>query len=268
MLEAGDSRAADTCSKIRPDESQGNIMQRDFPLTPSPKSLVMTGSRQGRVADAVVSSVALILSSPLFVIVAIGIWLSSPGPIMHAAKRVGLGGRIFNMYKFRTMHIDQGALSKPITAKDDSRVFSLGAWLRRLKIDELPQLLNILKGEMSIVGPRPEDPKIVNKYYGSTDFETLSILPGLASPGSIYNYTHGEDILDGNDVEESYAARVLPVKLGLDIVYVREASPVYYLRIVVRAIWVILLVALGRHHFPDPPEMRKAVQLGLIPKSL
>ena len=242
------------------------MMQSDFLLNPRTKILLRL--RGGRVVDVFVSSIALILLSPLFVIVAIGISLSSPGPILHAAKRVGLGGRIFNMYKFRTMHITQAGLSKPITAKDDPRVFRLGAWLRWLKVDELPQLLNIVKGEMSVVGPRPEDPGIVNKYYSPIEFETLSILPGLASPGSIYNYTHGENLLDGKDVEEIYAARVLPVKLGLDIVYVREASVVYYLRIVVRAIWVIVLMALGGRHFPDPPEMRKAVQLGLIPKSL
>src|SRR5260370_33124650 len=110
--------------------------------------------------DLILSSVALICLSPLFLLVAAGIRLSSPGPILYRAKRVGIGGRIFTMYKFRTMHVNRGSAGSCITAQNDSRVFAFGSWLRYLKIDELPQLVNILRGEMSIVGPPPEDPKI------------------------------------------------------------------------------------------------------------
>ena len=217
-----------------------------------------------RTIDSVSSLVALVFLSPLFLLVALGIRLSSPGPILYTAQRVGLGGKEFTIYKFRTMHTEQRSLTARITARNDARVFRLGFWLRRLKIDELPQLINVLRGDMAIVGPRPEDPDIVSKYYGSADRETLSILPGLASPGSIYNYTHGEDLLTENDVERCYVERLLPLKLRLDIVYVRAASPFYNLRIIARAVWVILSGALGRHHFSDPPEMKKAVELGLI----
>jgi lipopolysaccharide/colanic/teichoic acid biosynthesis glycosyltransferase len=114
---------------------------------------------------------------------------------------------------------------------------------------------------MSIIGPRPEDPQIVDKYYLSHHRQTLSILPGLASPGSIYNYTHGEHLLEGEDAERSYAERLLPIKLALDTVYLREASFLYDIRIVLRVVWVILSIALGKTEFRDPPELRKAMQM-------
>jgi len=216
--------------------------------------------------DLILSSMALILSSPLFLLAAIGIRVSAPGPILYRAKRVGINGKVFSMYKFRTMHLNQSSFSSSITAKNDPRVFRFGLWLRRLKIDELPQLVNILKGEMSIVGPRPEDPQIVGKHYASEHFETLSVLPGLASPGSIYSYTHGENMLNGNAMEECYAERLLPIKLALDIVYVREASFVYDIKVILRTVSVILCSAFGKSHFPDPPEMRKAIRIGSYSK--
>jgi lipopolysaccharide/colanic/teichoic acid biosynthesis glycosyltransferase len=174
---------------------------------------------------------------------------------------VGLGGSLFWLYKLRTMRVAQGTSPSAITSKDDARVFSFGSWLRRLKVDELPQLINILKGEMTFVGPRPEDPRIVGRYYTPEQLETLSVLPGLASPGSIYSYTHGEQMLCGDDTEARYAVRLLPVKLALDTVYVREASPAYDLRVMLRAARVILGKALGESRFPVPPEMGKALRL-------
>ena len=214
-----------------------------------------------RSIDFIVSLIALIVLSPLFAFAAAGIWLCSRGPILYRAKRVGLRGMPFSMYKFRTMRVDQGKAPSPITAVSDPRVFAFGAWLRRLKVDEFPQLLNILKGEMAMVGPRPEDPDIVGKCYGPLHFETLTVLPGLASPGSIYNYTHSERVLVAESTERTYIERLLPIKLALDVVYVREASLMYDLRIILRTIWAIISTAFGRRSFPDPPEMKKASQL-------
>ena len=116
-------------------------------------------------------------------------------------------------------------------------------------------------------GPRPEDPKIVEHHYTSDHLETLRILPGLSSPGSIYYYTIGEKMLNGEDPEGSYVERLLPVKLALDIVYVREASLLYSLKVILRTIWVLFARALGKRGFPDPPEMSKARHLGLIQKA-
>jgi lipopolysaccharide/colanic/teichoic acid biosynthesis glycosyltransferase len=218
-----------------------------------------------RLIDVVLSSIALLCLSPLFFLAAAGIWLSSPGPILYRAKRVGIGGKIFTMYKFRTMHVNQGPAGSCITGQNDARVFAIGSWLRRLKIDELPQLVNILRREMAIVGPRPEDPKMVDLHYTPEQLETLRILPGLSSPGSIYYYTHGEKTLNGDDPERLYAETLLPTKLALDLVYVRDASVFYNLRIILKTIWVILAIALAKRDFADPPEMSRARRLGFIP---
>ena len=221
-----------------------------------------------RLVDIVLSLSALVLLSPLFVIAAVGILVSSPGPILYRARRLGLKQKVFTMYKFRTMHVDQLSFSSSITAKNDPRIFAFGSMLRRLKIDELPQLFNILRGDMAIIGPRPEDLHIVENYYASYHYETFDVLPGLASPGSLYYYTHCEQVLKEKNAERHYVECLLPTKLALDVVYVREASFIYDLRIILRAGWAILSMAIGKHRFRNPPEIKKAAQLGLIPQAL
>ncbi len=190
-----------------------------------------------RLCDLALAAVALAAAAPLLVAAAAGIRLSSPGPVLYRAPRVGRGRKLFRMYKLRTMHVDAAAGSA-ITGRDDPRVFTFGAWLRRTKLDEVPQLFNVLRGDMAIVGPRPEDPKFVERHYAPVHFETLAVRPGLASPGSIYNYTHGEAMLTGDDPERVYVERLLPVKLALDVVYVRHASLSYDVRIVARTVGV------------------------------
>jgi lipopolysaccharide/colanic/teichoic acid biosynthesis glycosyltransferase len=212
-----------------------------------------------RLFDIAASSAALVLLAPLFALVALGIRLSGKGPVFYRAPRAGRGGAPFTMYKFRTMNSARSARDSAITAARDPRIFPLGALLRAAKIDELPQLINVLKGEMSIVGPRAEDPKIVQKHYRGFHWETLRVLPGLASPGSIYNYTHGERLLGRDDPERDYVERLLDTKLALDAVYVREASFAYDLLIVLRTLWTIAATALGKRRFSDPPEMSEAL---------
>jgi lipopolysaccharide/colanic/teichoic acid biosynthesis glycosyltransferase len=211
-----------------------------------------------RCLDLVLASTALVLLSPLMAAAALGVRLASPGPVLYRARRAGLHGAVFSMYKFRTMHVAGGSSASRITAHGDPRIFALGAWLRRLKIDELPQLFNVLRGEMSVVGPRPEDPEIVAAHYTPADRETLETPPGLASPGSIYNYTHGEALIGNEDPERDYAERLLPIKLALDRVYARRASLRYDLAIIARTLRVIVARALGARRFPDPPEMEEA----------
>ena len=211
-----------------------------------------------RLVDIVLASVALTVLSPVLAAAALSIRLSSPGPILYRARRVGRNGKTFTMYKFRTMSVHQPPGASAITAPHDPRVFPTGAWLRRRKIDELPQLINILRGEMSIVGPRPEDVRIVSDHYAPLHLETLQVPPGLTSPGSIYYYSSGERLIAGGDPEALYISRLLPIKLALEIVYIREASLAYDLAIIFRTILVILLVALGKSEFPDPPEMERA----------
>ena len=222
-----------------------------------------------RLLDVVLTGLALIVLAPAMALAAIGIRLSSPGPVLYRAVRAGRDGRPFVMYKMRTMHHRRRSDDSLITAEDDSlitaekdpRVFPFGAWLRRAKLDELPQIFNVLRGEMAIVGPRPEDPTIVDQHYTAAQWETLKVAPGLTSPGALYSTTHGEQRLSAVDPERDYVQRVLPVKLALDRVYVRHASVGYDLALIFRTIAVVAGRALGRRLFRDPPEMREALQL-------
>lgn len=209
-----------------------------------------------RLLDRLLAASALVLLAPVMATAAAGVRMSSPGPVLYRSRRSGLGGSEFDLYKFRTMHVRANAGSA-ITAREDSRVFPFGRWLRRFKVDELPQLLNILRGEMAIVGPRPEDPSIVRQFYTAEQRATLDVLPGLASPGSLYNYTHGEALLSGDDAEQLYVGHVLPTKLALDLIYVREASFFYDCRIVGRTVAVICATIAGRRRFPLSPEMKR-----------
>jgi lipopolysaccharide/colanic/teichoic acid biosynthesis glycosyltransferase len=212
-----------------------------------------------RLFDIVVSTIALILWTPVFLIAAIGILLSGgPGSVFFRSPRIGKNGRPFTMHKFRTMRIGQLPDSSPITSPQDSRVFFWGAILRRLKIDELPQFYDVLRGAMSLVGPRPEDPRIVRDLYHPEDWETLQVRPGLTSPASLYDYTHGDLILAQGDPEQVYQEQLLPEKLALEKVYVRESNLIYDFQILFRTAVMILLVGLGKRRFSEPAEMAKA----------
>lgn len=214
-----------------------------------------------RLLDVVLTGLALIVLAPAMALAAIGVRLSSPGPVFYRAVRAGRDGRPFVMYKLRTMHHRRRSDDSLITAEKDPRVFPFGAWLRRAKLDELPQVFNVLRGEMAIVGPRPEDPTIVDRYYTPAQWETLKVPPGLTSPGALYSTTHGEQRLSTVNPERDYVQRVLPVKLALDRVYVRHTSVGYDLALIVRTIGVVAARALGRRLFRDPPEMREALSL-------
>jgi lipopolysaccharide/colanic/teichoic acid biosynthesis glycosyltransferase len=219
-----------------------------------------------RILDLVLSAVALVAALPVLAIAALAVRLSSPGPVLYRATRVGRGGRPFTMYKLRTMHVNQsGAGAKlansAITAKDDPRVFPVGLLLRQTKLDELPQLFNVLRGDMSLVGPRPEDPRFVEKNYTPADLATLDVRPGLTSPGSVWYYTTAESELTNDDPERHYVERVLPTKLALDLVYVRDVSWRYDLVLIGRTILVLAALVIGWRRFGDPPEMPAARQL-------
>jgi lipopolysaccharide/colanic/teichoic acid biosynthesis glycosyltransferase len=165
------------------------------------------------------------------------------------------------MYKLRTMHVNGAIPGSVITGANDPRVFPVGRWLRLAKVDELPQLINVLRGEMSVVGPRPEDPHIVATHYGRLEMETLRVCPGLTSPGSIFNVTHGERMIRAEHAEADYVARVMPLKLALDAVYAGRASVGYDLRIIARTAGVLVAVLAGRRAFAMPPEAPDAFRL-------
>lgn len=211
-----------------------------------------------RLLDSLAALIALVLAAPVLALAALGIKLTSPGPVLFRTRRVGLQGRQFVMLKLRTMHQDHGGVKSRITGATDPRIFPFGQLLRKSKVDELPQLINIVLGHMAIVGPRPEVPGVVARHYAPLHRETLNVRPGLTSPGSLFHYTRGEQALTGPDPEARYFLDVLPTKLALDIVYVRKANLAYDLGIIARTISTILQVVAGRTNFPVPAEMADA----------
>jgi lipopolysaccharide/colanic/teichoic acid biosynthesis glycosyltransferase len=175
-----------------------------------------------RLFDIGFSLVILVLAAPLMLIAALGVALSSPGPVLYRARRVGRGQTAFIMLKFRTMHRGDGG--PVITAQTDSRVFGFGRFLRRTKLDELPQFINVLRGDMSVVGPRPEDPAIVRDHYTDWMLDTLGARPGITSPGALFYYARGEGLIEASDPEGSYATRLLPPKLAVERAYQDRAT--------------------------------------------
>lgn len=188
-----------------------------------------------RAFDVVVSASVVLIALPLWAVVAVAIKLSSPGPVFHRARRIGKDGRPFTLYKFRTMVADADAQGPGITRRDDPRITRVGRFLRRMKIDEMPQLLNVLRGEMSIVGPRPEDPRYVARYTPEQR-RVFSVRPGMASPAFL-KYRHEEELLAalGGNLEEAYLQHVLPDKLRMDLDYIACQSFAYDLAILAQA---------------------------------
>ncbi len=177
-----------------------------------------------RLFDLIISTIVIIVSLPLWLSVAIAIKFDSPGPVFYRGKRVGKNMKIFSILKFRTMLVNAPNLGPAITHSDDQRITPVGRILRKLKIDEMPQLINVLKGEMSIVGPRPEDPKYV-AYYPEEYEQILKVRPGMASPAFI-KYRHEEKLLlkAKDKIENFYITEILPDKLRLDIEYAKNHS--------------------------------------------
>jgi lipopolysaccharide/colanic/teichoic acid biosynthesis glycosyltransferase len=208
-----------------------------------------------RLFDLSIAIPALIGVAPALLLAAVGIRLSSPGPIFYRASRVGRDGRRFTMFKLRTMHC-RAVAGSSITSANDPRVFPVGRLLRALKIDELPQLLNIVKGDMAIVGPRPEAPDIVERYYTARDRQSLAVSPGLTSPGSVFYYTHGERLLADGAAEDFYVARLLPLKMAIDLEYLSRASLWSDIGVIFSTASVLFQKALGRKQFPAPAALQ------------
>ncbi|NGP53785.1 sugar transferase [Thioalkalivibrio sp. XN8] len=197
-----------------------------------------------RLFDLLFGSIGVVLSAPIVLLSGICIRVSSPGPVFYPARRVGRYGVPFTMWKLRTMHVQNGN-SSSITAPDDERVFAFGRLIRNLKIDELPQFWNVVRGDLSIVGPRAEAPEIVENFYTSWMRETLSVRPGLTSPGAIYNYIMADRLLDPGDPEMSYVNELMPAKLALERAYLERASLRRDLMYIGLTVWAIVGRALG-----------------------
>ncbi len=175
-----------------------------------------------RLFDLLASLIGLVLLSPVFLVVALAIRLESRGPVFFRGERIGKDGKTFGIYKFRTMVADAANIGGGLTFRGDPRITRLGRFLRRTKIDELPQLINVIKGEMSLVGPRPEDQRYLS-YYSSDQRELLSVLPGITSIASI-RYRNEEQLLPAGTWEKVYVQSILPAKLDIELNYLSDRS--------------------------------------------
>jgi lipopolysaccharide/colanic/teichoic acid biosynthesis glycosyltransferase len=175
-----------------------------------------------RMTDIAFALTSLLLTMPMFVLIALAVRLTTPGPILYRQVRVGRSGRLFTLFKFRSMVVNAEALGGYITTKNDNRVTRVGRLLRASKLDELPQLVNILRGEMTLVGPRPEVPYFV-RWYSGNELRVLSVRPGLTGLGQlIYTGDHLNDGPSTRDVEAHYLLHQLHQKLLVDLSYLRE----------------------------------------------
>ena len=175
-----------------------------------------------RLFDVLGAAVALLLLSPLMAAVALWIKLDSPGPVFYRQQRVGRHGVPFSIHKFRTMRTDAGGL--PITVGDDPRIARAGRWLRRTRVDELPQFIDVLQGTMSLVGPRPEVPRYVALYPAALRERALAVRPGLTDPASLAWIDEAAVLAAAADPEKTYVEEILPLKVQQAAAYAEQAS--------------------------------------------
>ena len=178
-----------------------------------------------RLVDILLSSVALIILSPLFAVVAILTKLDSPGPVFYRGVRIGRYGRPFRIYKFRTMVANAEKIGGPSTAADDPRLTKIGRkFIKRFNLDELPQFINVLKGEMSIVGPRPEVPEVINLLPADERNILLSVRPGITDWATLWIRDEAERLKGSPEPHQKYLKEIWPTKRKLALKYVRNHS--------------------------------------------
>jgi lipopolysaccharide/colanic/teichoic acid biosynthesis glycosyltransferase len=183
----------------------------------------MTNPIAKRIYDAILSALGLVLLSPLFLVIALLVKLSDGGPVFYRQQRVGQGGRLFWIWKFRTMVVNADRRGPQLTKDGDARITPVGCWLRKSKLDELPQLWNVLRGEMSFVGPRPEVPQYV-AHYTEAQREVLRVKPGVTDVATLA-FRHEEELLaSAPDTEVFYREQCLPRKIELNLQYQTRAS--------------------------------------------
>jgi lipopolysaccharide/colanic/teichoic acid biosynthesis glycosyltransferase len=192
-----------------------------------------------RVFDIIFSYAGLIILCPVFILIACLIKLEDWAPIFYAGARVGKNSRMFNMLKFRTMVVNADKIGGPSTSSDDSRITGVGKVIRKFKLDEIPQLINVLKGEMSFVGPRPEVAYYVNMFT-EKEKGILSIRPGITDWASVWNSDEGSVLAGSSDPEKTYMEKIRPEKIRLQLDYVDHHSLRVDFKIILQTIIKIL----------------------------
>ena len=214
----------------------------------------MSYSSVKRAADLLAAGTALLVLSPVMLTIAVAVRLGSPGPVLYRGRRVGREGHTFEMCKFRTMVQDAESRGGPSTSDTDPRLTAVGPVLRKYKLDELPQLWNVVKGEMSFVGPRPEVPQYVS-LFTHEGRKILTVRPGITDLATLWNSDEGAVLAGASDPEEAYLELIRPTKIRLQLEYVRRQS----LRVDLWIVWQTLLTILLRRG-PRAPEVLGGVK--------
>jgi lipopolysaccharide/colanic/teichoic acid biosynthesis glycosyltransferase len=193
--------------------------------------------------DLLSASLGLLILAPFLLLIGILIKLTSPGPVFFRQVRVGRGQRRFRIMKFRTMNQDAEWNGSAITTHNDGRITRVGRFVRRFKLDELPQLINVLKGDMSLVGPRPEVPRYI-PFYSDEEKSVFRVRPGITDLASIYYRNETDMLRSTSDVESFYVDQILPRKLRLNLAYLRRCRFWLDLKILIMTIAVTFLPSL------------------------
>jgi len=189
-----------------------------------------------RLFDVIFSFLGLVLVSPFLLLIAILIKLDSKGPVFYRGIRIGKFGKPFRIFKFRTMMENAEELGGSSTASDDPRLTKIGKFLKKYQLDELPQLINIIKGEISLVGPRPEVKIYVDMIREEERNKILSIKPGMTDLASLWNFHEGEVLKGSLDPEKTYIEKIRPKKIRLQLEYVKNRSFLLDLKIIIKTI--------------------------------
>lgn len=192
-----------------------------------------------RSMDIVLSACALAILWPLLLLIALAIWIDDPGPVFYRQVRVGRNGKTFRIFKFRSMVMDADKKGLAITVGRDSRITRVGAVLRKTKLDELAQLLNVFLGQMSFVGPRPEVPKYV-ELYTPYQRQVLLVRPGITDYASIAYRNENDLLASAPNPEAMYIEQIMPDKIELNMKYLREISPLADIRLILKTIVAVI----------------------------
>jgi FlaA1/EpsC-like NDP-sugar epimerase/lipopolysaccharide/colanic/teichoic acid biosynthesis glycosyltransferase len=210
--------------------------EQELKLAPSQGFLI-------RLLDLTGALLGLVALGPAMLVLAALVLLTSPGPILYLATRVGRNGKPFGLYKFRSMVVGADQQGPGITLHQDQRITRIGRFLRQTKLDELPQLINVIKGDMSLVGPRPEDPRYVERYTAGQR-QILAARPGITSPAS-FIYRGEESLLRGRNWEKVYVEQIMPHKLGLDLAYLRQRTVWTDLHVLLQTVTAVVVGGRG-----------------------
>jgi len=194
-----------------------------------------------RLSDIIFSSLGLIIISPFLTLIAFLIKLDSKGPVFYKGTRIGRNGKEFKIFKFRTMIVNAENLGGPSTASDDFRLTKIGNFLKKYQFDELPQLINVIKGDMSLVGPRPEVKMYVDMMQEGEKNIILSVRPGMTDLASLWNFHEGKILEGSKDPEKTYMEKIRPEKLRLQMEYVKNSSFLLDLKIIARTILKVFI---------------------------